>query len=531
MGEIKLRIDSILGGIAPAIHAAGKGQFLASQGIDPEVDVLKYPSGYIMPTGFTAFSGAALNAAPTWLLTSNHNTKVYAYCDNGRLVSYDNTLGSETNAGTPTSGAGNGAVILNDYLCLMTPTDVSVYGPLSGSPSITNTWWTTTASLTAFANSLNAATRNVYYPNHAAHLHSDGKAYICDYNGLRGRINKLGITSAGANDGSAYDVLALPTGFRPYDLETFGTDLAIVGSSAGTDTATKQGGAFLVLWDTFSPSFYRQIPIPGAMATAVLNVGGVLYIWAGSVDYGYSLFRYTGGFGVEQVWSTHEGSPPFAGAVDAVGDRVVWGAFTTSSGPYQGGACLFSKGYQNKRLGPADAIHNIGVVNTGQTLPVVSAVKYVQQAQNTKYPVIGWRTDTSATYGLSKYSASAVKAFCSFASEVFSINRPFAVRDIRLPLTAAVSVGGDPIISPYIYYDDATTYKALNSIGLGNYPGLSTVKYEALEIEQAATVDSNGGVSGFVANNNFMLYVQISSIAAQTGIALPIEITVETLDN
>lgn len=516
MAKIKFSIESILGGQSPIVHGNLSGQFLSSIAIDPETSVLNLPNGFIYPIGYSKFSDTVPSGAPIWIITNPINQNVYVYASDGEFFSYNSVLASETSIGTPTSGAGNGGLYYNDYVYLMTPTDVSRYGPLSGSPAMANTFWTSTLSLTALTNTTYPGTRNVNYPNHAGHVHSDGAVYFLDYKSGQGLVHKIKTDSSGNDDGSAYNVLDLPFGVKPFDINSYGTDLVVIGSILGSSTVVRQGQSFLFLWDTIQDSFYAQIPIPSAFVSAIENVNGVLYIWGGSIDFGWQLYRYAGGYSVELLWESHSGSPPFAGAVDSYGNRIAWGTAVTTP---VNGACIMTYGYQNTRLG-TDAVHNIGVADTSSnTLPVISALKFVQQAQSTKKPIIGWRTDTSATYGLSKIDPSVTKNSW-FRSEVFEVDKPFMVTEISIPLTT--DVDSTFTIDPILYFDHAGTSKTLQSINNTNYSGKRNIQYKALEIEQATT-------SGYFAKNNFFLEFNIKGTSA-SGVALPIDITVETRD-
>lgn len=534
--EIPFTIKSVLGGQSPLYHGAGEGQFLASVAIDPEYAISYKPSGYVLPVGYSKFSSTGVSGAPAWLMTNPVNGLLYSYNTDGELISYDN-FASETVIGTPTSGNGAGGAYYNNYIYMATPTNISRYGPLNSSPAIVNTYWTAAATtglgLTALVDTTYPGTRNVNYPNHAMHAHTDGALYFCDFDSTsttdttrgKGLIHKIktkygtagAITNDGAgDDGSAYNVLDLALGYRPFDIESYGTDLAVIGSVLGTSTVIRQGESALFLWDTVSDSFYRQVPIASSFISAVKNVKGQLYIWGGSVDFGWQLYRYNGGYDVELLWDSHEASPPYAGAVDAFGDRVAWGAYVTT--PITG-ACVFNYGYQNSKLGK-DILHNTGVADTTGTLPVVSALKYVQQAQSVKRPIIGWRTDSAATYGISRWATGGTKNSV-WRTEVFNVGKKFSISDIRIPLTGAIASG--LTITPKIYFDDEASNKTLTVINSTNYTaGDMSVTYKQEEIEQAATTPLFGYA-------NFFLEFAFTG-TSDIGIALPIEITVQTYD-
>lgn len=537
MATLKFTIKSILAGQSPLYHGAGEGQFMMSVAIDPEYPIDYKPSGAILPIGYSTFSSTVPSGAPMWIITNPVDQNYYVYATDGEFFSYNSVLASETSIGTPTAGNGAGAAYYNNYIYLATPTNISRYGPLNSSPAIVNTYWTAAATaglgLTALVDTTYPGTRNVNYPNHAMHVHTDGALYFCDFDSTsttdttrgRGMIHKIktkygtagAITNDGsADDGGAYNVLDIAAGYRPFDIESYGTDLAIIGSIFGSATTTRQGASALFLWDTISDSFYRQVPIPCAFVSSIVNVKGILYIWGGSIDFGWQLYRYVGGYNVELVWDSHEGSPPYAGAVDSYGDRVSWGAYITN--PITG-TCVMSYGYQNTRLG-TDVIHNTGIMTTTGTLPVISALKYGQQAQSVKRVIAGWRTDSAATYGLSKWATGTTKNSV-LRSEVFSVDKPFKIREIRIPLTATTASG--LTIVPKIYFDDEAGNKTLTTINSTNYASKDIITYKALEIEQAST-------AGYIGKNNFFLELAFTG-TSDIGVQLPIEITVETLDN
>ena len=75
---------------------------------------------------------------------------------------------SATTIGTVTGNVANGAEIYNDYLYITTGTDVSRYGPLSGSPALTNSVWTgaTLGSQTALTNTTYPTINGAPIPKH-----------------------------------------------------------------------------------------------------------------------------------------------------------------------------------------------------------------------------------------------------------------------------------------------------------------------------------------------------------------------------
>ena len=198
MAEKTITISNILDGFSQTKYLSSEGSFDSSIGIDPDYPLTSSDtktSGVIVPTQYADFSSTGLSVAAMWLITNPKDTNLYIYATDGELISYSSALtsGSETVIGTPTSGAGNGAVYYNNFLYLMTPTDVSRYGPLDGTPALTNTVWTgsTLGSQRALVNTTYPTLRSVAIPNHSGHVHGDNALYFGDFVAGKGVIHKI----------------------------------------------------------------------------------------------------------------------------------------------------------------------------------------------------------------------------------------------------------------------------------------------------------------------------------------------------
>jgi len=157
MSQKTLIIKSIFKGHNPAKYFGVEGGYDSSIGIDPDfpVGAGTKTSGMLIPTRFEKFSGAGVLGAPMWIMTNPKNEIIYVYDNAGGFVSYEKTLTTETALTSPTSGAGNGGQYHNNFLYLATPTNISRYGPLDGSPAIGQNVWTaaTLGSQTALGKS------------------------------------------------------------------------------------------------------------------------------------------------------------------------------------------------------------------------------------------------------------------------------------------------------------------------------------------------------------------------------------------
>ena len=523
-------INSIFEGVAPSQYFAREGNYLAGIGIDPDLpqsDAVgsRQTSGVLRPSGYASFDSGNVNANPFWIVTSPKTSLVYTYLDNGRLISYTTALtaASEVLIGTATSGAGNGSAYYNNALYLLTPTDISYYHPLNGTATLYNARWTGTAlgTQTALTNTTYPSIRGAgTMPNHSAHVHTDNKLYFGDFLNGVGYIHYVKTTRTSkegdTNDGSTYNALDLPFGFMPTDIESWGNDLVIAAIQT-TNSTLNQGKACLFFWDTTSASWYNQVWLPDTLVTALLNNNGKLYIWSGSistgadVSNGYRISQYVGGQQTQQIYYSESGSPPLAGAVDAVGDRVVWGTFeqlptTTGSAPEYYGVVM---ALGSKRHDIPQGVH--GIINSKATGTaadgLVTAVKNVRQA-SFAYPkfIVGWRDSTA--YGMDKQSTTYGTNIIRWN---FNIGKKFVIKRIRLPLAAAVAA--NMTITPKVFLDD---YSSSSTSGL---TVINTTNYANSE----RTVVYMPDISG---NHNFCFELRWSGTAL-IPVLFPIEIDVE----
>lgn len=536
MARLTYKIENIFSGLSPTEFFASPGQYSAGIGIDPDLplsdaagDVL--PSGAIRPSGYATFSSTILNSTPLWLLTNPKNSNLYAYLASGRVVSYDSSLaaGSETNVGTPSSGAGNGSAYYNNYLYFATGTDVSRYGPLDGAAALTDNVWTgsTLGTQTALVNTTYPSMRGAgTMPNHPMHVHINNVLYVADFVSTgsdattrgRGVIHAIKTTYGSAegdtDDNSAYNQLDLPLGYMPTDIESYG-DFLVISAIQTTNGTINQGKAALFLWDTISPSFTTVVHLADPMVTALLNNNGTLYIFSSpSTGNGYRVSVYAGGQTVKQVFFSEDGSSPLAGAVDAFGDRIFWGTYqqvpTTTPASPEYFATVMAMGSKDNRL--PSGIHSIANVgaNATSTDGLVTAVKAVEQA-SFAYPrvVAGWRDGSSTA--LSKRSTTYGTSI--FRTPVIPVGQRFRVVSVRVPLAAAVAA--NMTITPKIFTDSRS------SSTTSGIPVINNTNFANSEQFITFYPDANG-------NHNFSAELRMSGTAL-SAVLLPIHIEIETL--
>lgn len=434
------------------------------------------------------------------------------WTNGGAFLRYTNSLGSETLLSTVSNGTGNGGVYYNNYIYLMTNTTVARYGPLDGTPAYTASFWVTTLSKTALNNKIYPSINGALLPNHVGHVHGDNAMYFCDTLNGQGIIHKIKtkkVTSEGdTDDGSTYNALDLPFGFFPTDIESYGTDLAIL-SIQTTDTDANQGRSALFLWDTVSDTFYAgPIWIPDPLATAMFNVNGTIMIWSGTARQGCRLSKYLGGVQITDILIIEEACPPFAGATVAEGSRIYWGGFTVH--PISAGV-VYSWGSKDSRINPGLHIP-IKSTSDGTSPNVTALAQYSQVGFARTKIIVGW-TDQSSN-GLDKVSSTATFEN-RFRSLPFSINKKFKVASLRVPLGATLVSGIS--ITPTIYIDDESLSVPLTEINSTNFSGRKAL-YKDNHLQEAT------------GENNFFVEFQWAG-TVECPIKFPIEIEIETFDN
>lgn len=596
MAKKTYTINQIFQGQSASQYFGAEGTYNTSIAIDPDLPILSTDvrtSGFPVPVGYAKFSSTLVNAPVIKILTTPKNTNVYTVLTNGRLISYNSSLGSETliastftvtiaspgvfsltahglalnnvvyfsttgalptglTAGTPyyvisagltadafqvsateggsavnTSGSQSGTHSItmechgseyyNNYIYLFTQTNVSRYGPLNNSPALTHGFWVTTLGEVALTDTAYPTLRGVEIPNHFAKVHGDNSLYFCDFingQGLIHRINTRKVTNEGDTDGStvpsAYNVLDLPFGFYPTAIESHGTNTVILGIYS-TDSTINQGRSAFVVWDPTNTISWNIGPVylPDPLATAIMNINGLLHIWSGNGQNGVRVSRYLGsGESVKDLAYQEEGLPPLAGAVDALGNRVVWGGFTTNPAT---GAAVFAHGSKDSRF-PA-GLHNVAKGSGSGTTPLVTALKFVQQSSNITPKMLIASTDGTGQQ-IDQYSASATLA--SSIRWMFNIGNKGQILKIKIPLAGAVAA--NTTITPKLYFDDLSSNKTLTVINNTNFPSKRSIIYKGLDLKDTTFL------------NNFILEIAYTG-SNPLPVALPISIEVETFDD
>lgn len=96
---LSIKVNTIFSGIAPSQYFGTEGTYLSSVAIDPDYPISSSDiktSGFCVPIGYAKFSSTNVTATPLAIITNPKNTLTYVVLSNGRLISYDSSLASET---------------------------------------------------------------------------------------------------------------------------------------------------------------------------------------------------------------------------------------------------------------------------------------------------------------------------------------------------------------------------------------------------------------------------------------------------
>ena len=400
-----------------------------------------------------------------------------------------------------------------------TSTGAAVVNRTDASLITDNVWkGATLGSLTALSNTKYPTISSVDIPNHVAKVHGDGSLYFCDFGttgttiagqGVLHRINTKKVNNEGDNNGttvpSGYNVLDLPFGFYPTAIESMGT-LSIILGNYSVDVTTNQGKSAFVIWNTTNTTSFSEGPIylSDPFATALLNVNGVIHIWSGNGQNGVRLSKYLGGESVSDLVYFEEGFPPFAGAVDTIGNKIVWGGITTTPSTT---ASVWTWGSKDNRL--PGGLHNIIKTTSAGASPLVTSLKFVQQSSNIQPKcVVAWRDNT--TRGIDAWSATGTLA--SYLRWTFNIGQKFNILKMRIPFGGAVAA--NTTITPKVWFDDLSSSASPTVINNTNFPASRHVIYKTPELKD------------YIGKNNFTLEFNWTG-TNPLPIAFPILIEIE----
>ncbi len=253
-----------------------------------------------------------------------------------------------------------------------------------------------------------------------------------------------------SNQFSEAAALRLPKKFTPISTASYGSDVAIIAIS-------NDKTASMFLWDTFANSFQREIKLPFNIVTAIFSHNGTLYIWGGD-DNGYSLYAYAGGDTVQPITHIDNGLPPLQGAIDAIGNRLMWGS--SQIYPEERG-CVWAMGSR----GGTGGLHNIASTDSQ-----VSSIIYKNELK----------------IGADKFYTSGGDYDSVWRSEMLNFGRPFTLQKITIPLGEDLGEN-DEIHVNVLYDNEKSSYD--KKIEMGDYENRNISIYPEMVGIQNAIIE------------------------------------------
>ena len=519
MKEFDITIESILGGQSPTEYFSGKDQFLSSLAIDPDLpkddeSTTFKMSGLVRPSALAKFSGTEVTGTPLWIVTNPKDDNAYVYTYDGKVHIVDSTLamGTALNSGNAlTTSTGNGAAYYDNYAYFATNTDISRYGALNGSPSLNQTYWTSTLSKSALANTTYPAINSIKIPNHPMYrnLH-ENCLYFGDVNanniGVLHKIETIKTSVEGDTDnGSAASVIDFSYGWWPTCISEDNDGNTVVGLIEDNSIVTKQQPFKIIRWDNSSDAYSTITPdsFSDPFVTAIKNINGTLYVFSGSSKGGTRVSVLYGTV-LQEVAYFDDTMPPFAGAVDHIMNRITFGGFSKIGTNHY--ASVWAVGSKNPSV--KEGIHNILKATSAGANGQVTAFKYIQQTSFSKPSVIvGWKDDSAC--GLDKYSTTYGTSI--LRSGMYRIGKRFQIKKITIPLISAV--GANTTITPKLYFDSGSTTNSPQVINNTNFAGKKLIELYP---------------SGANGNTDVFLELTFSGTSLNT-VSLPITMSGETL--
>lgn len=209
------------------------------------------------------FAPAVTSELQPLIFVQDEDGNIYQSMDNA--VTWTQIITSAT--------PGKGIMIWQNYLFFASPTDISIYGPLGNSPTLTVDWWTTVALQTALVNEVDV--------NHVMFIKpSNGVMYICNGN----KIGYLQYITGAPFDPTMPGISFLASDSQfimPdfYNAVTIGF-LPIQSLAIGVKNNLNDSKADIVIWDGINNNLAQNvITVPGATGavTQLLTNNGVLY--------------------------------------------------------------------------------------------------------------------------------------------------------------------------------------------------------------------------------------------------------------
>lgn len=387
-------VNEFYGGASEHPKESARGGFFYGDNLDIRTDL----SALGIQIKTTKDSSTTVTDLPKFIEHDAVNDKTYAYGDDGNF--YAETAGTWSALTAPTTAHGQGMNIWNDYVYLRKDSAIARYGPLSSSPSITQSW-----------QSSNIQT----ITDHAPILEFQGNNYFAN-----GRY-----LAEWDNTTFTYNRVVVPIGWKIRALAVVGENL-VMGGWKGTNVYDNETG-FLWFWNGTDDGVSTFIEIQEGPINAMATINNNLFFVAGSKG---NLYHYNGVITPVRQLSTllldDDYIDVFPGAMTSrSGDLVIGLAGKTDSAELVQG--VYTYGRSSKNYPRALNISNI--ISTGTKAGTTLKIGALHTVGPNEF-YVGWEDGTS-TNGIDKVSGTTPYAIATYNTLWFDDGEPNLEKEIE----------------------------------------------------------------------------------------------------
>lgn len=418
-------INSFYGGQSEHPKESPKGGFYYGDNLDIRSDL----SALGVQIKTTKDSSTNITDLPKWIEHDAVNGVTYAYGDDGKFYSETSSWTALT---TPTTAAGQGMRIWNDYVYLRKTSAIARYGPLSGSPSLSQSWQST-----------NVQTEN----DHGPIIEFLGNLYFANGRYL-GEWDETSWT---------YNKITLPVGWKIRCMAVVG-EFLVMGGWKGSNVYDYEKG-YLWFWNGADDGVSSFMEVNEGAVNAMCSINNNLFFVAGSRG---ELYYYNGVITpVRQISNLLAGDDyidVFPGAMTGRGGDLVIGVAgkTDSTTITQG---VYTYGQSSKNYPRALNISNI--ISTGTKTGTTLKIGALHTVGPNEF-YIGWE-DTTATNGIDKVSGTTPYATATYNSLWFDDGDPHLEKEPERFKFTFKPLAANESIDFYYRKDRATSWTSLGT--------------------------------------------------------------------
>lgn len=419
-------IDTFSSGLSEHPKEAPGGGFFYGDNLDIRSDL----SSVTAQIKTTKDSSTTITDLAKWIEHDAVNDKTYAYGDDGKF--WQESAGTWSALTTPTTAAGQGMRIWNDYVYLRKTSAIARYGPLSGAAALTQSW-----------QSSNVQTENDHGPIHEflGNLYFANGRFLGEWDNTTWTYNKL----------------TLPIGWKIRAMAVVGEEL-VMGGWKGTNVYDYEVG-FLWFWNGTDDGVSHFLELQEGPVNAMAVINNNLFLVAGSRG---QLYHYNGIITpvrqLSNLLLSDDYIDVFPGAMTSRGGDLVIGlAGKTDSADITQG--VYTYGRSSKNYPRALNISNIisSGTKTGTTLKI-GALHTV--GPNEFY--VGWEDGTS-TNGIDKVSGTTPYATATWNSLWYDDGEPNLEKELERIKFTFKPLAANESIDFYYRLDRATTWTSLGT--------------------------------------------------------------------